>query len=246
MHKSNHCPLVSQHSIAPWSYQILNEVQTIDRGHLLVDMNTRCGYINLESLILLPLTVLWAAVKCCPDLMFDEHGYLTRTAMTVTIKLRNSLLAILLALLVGRWLIYSIGKAFGSYLKRKTATRRQSILKRVQVEEEAARSFYRRSQKAEDDDWEKIESYGAATSTNGSQADSDWEGIVGFFHPFWFVGLIDTRSECLLICRTVMLAAAVRECSGRPLEPHKSVGRRPSVSCILAITMLRSLPFSRA
>jgi len=108
--------------------------------------------------------------------------------MTATIKLRNSLPTILLALLVGRWLIYSIGKAFGSYLKRKTTARRQSTMKRVHFEEEAVRSFYRRSHKSEDDDWEKIESYGAATSTNGSQADSDWEGIVGFFHPFWFVG----------------------------------------------------------
>jgi len=151
------------------------------------------------SLIPLHLTLSWAPIIYCRAIILESHGYLTWTAMTATTKLRNSLLAILLALLVGRWLIYIVGKAFGSYLKRKTAARRQSTLKRVQVEEEAVRSFYRRSQKAEDDDWEKIECYGAATSTNGSHADSDWEGIVGFFHPFWFVGLIYTWSEWILI-----------------------------------------------
>lgn len=182
----------------------------------------------------------------CPFIIFEEHVYLSRTAMTAITKLRNSLLAILLALLVGRWLIYTVGKGFGSYLKRKTTARRQSMLKRVRVEEEAVRYFYRRSRKSEDDDWEKIESYGAATSTNGSQADSDWEGIVGFFHPFWLVGLIYMRSGYLLIERVVTLAVAVRECSGRRLEPHRSVGRKPSASCILAITMLRSLQFLRA
>ncbi len=165
--------------------------------------------------------------------------------MTATTKLRNSLVAILLALLVGRWLIYTLGKGFGSYLKRKTTARRQSTLKRVHIEEEAVRSFYRRSQKSEDDDWERIETYGAATSTNGSQADSDWEGIVGFFHPFWSVGLLYTRSEYLLTIWIVTLAAAVRECFGRPLEPLRSVGPEPFVSCILAITMLRSLSFLR-
>jgi len=177
----------------------MNDFQTIDRRVRLVDMDTPRGRINMDSLILHPLTLSWASIKHCRNIIFEDHGYLTWTAMTATTKLRNSLLAILVALLVGRWLIYSIGKAFGLYLKRKTAARRQSTLKRVRIEEEAVRSFYRRSQKSEDDDWEKIESYGAATSTNGSLADSDWEGIVGFFHPFWFVGLIYTRSKCLLI-----------------------------------------------
>ena len=162
--------------------------------------------------------------------------------MEFTIKIRNSLLAIILALLVGRWLIYTTGKAIGACLKRKTAARRQSILKRVKVEEEAVESFYRHSRRSEDDDWEKIEKNGTKSATNGGQADNDWEGIVGFFHPFWFV--VDEISMCseTLTSRIVMLVAVAKECSGQPSEPRKSVGLKPSVSCILVITMLPSLP----
>ena len=105
--------------------------------------------------------------------------------MTLAIKLRNSLLVILLGFLAGRWLVYRAGKALGSHLKRKTTTRRRSILKRVNIEEEAVKSFYRRSQKSDDDDWEKIDDISIASARNGDIADDDWEGIIGFFHPFW-------------------------------------------------------------
>lgn len=107
--------------------------------------------------------------------------------MESIIRLRNSLLAILFTVLAGRWLIYSAGKVLGSYLKRKNAARRQAILRRVNVEEKAVRSFYSRSQHGEDDDWERIESDNTPSAKNGDRTDNDWEGIVGFFHPFWFV-----------------------------------------------------------
>ena len=76
----------------------------------------------------------------------------------------------------------------GWYLKRHASTRKNAILRRVKVEEEAFQNYNKHSQRpAEDDDWEQVESYGAASAKNGGRAEDEWEGIVGFFHPFWWV-----------------------------------------------------------
>ena len=76
----------------------------------------------------------------------------------------------------------------GWYLKRHASTRKKAILRRVKVEEEALQNYNKHSQRpAEDDDWEQVESYGAASAKNGGRAEDEWEGIVGFFHPFWCV-----------------------------------------------------------
>ena len=101
--------------------------------------------------------------------------------MTSRIEKTYLISAVLLSLLLSKWLVCGAAKAFGSYLKRKTAARRLAVLKRVKVEEQAVVSFYRRAQKGEDDNWETTE------SDNSVEADNDWEGLVGFFHPFWSV-----------------------------------------------------------
>ena len=98
-----------------------------------------------------------------------------------------SLLIICASFLLGRWLVHRAGRAAGWYLKRHALARKKAIIRRVKIEQEAFEKFNRRSQKSEDDEWEKIESYGGASAINGGQAEDDWEGIVGFFHPFWFV-----------------------------------------------------------
>ena len=98
-----------------------------------------------------------------------------------------SVLIICASILLGKWLVNRAGRAAGWYLKRYALARKKAIIRRVKIEEEAAQKFNRRSQKSEDDEWEKIESYGTASAINGGQADDDWEGIIGFFHPFWFV-----------------------------------------------------------
>lgn len=73
----------------------------------------------------------------------------------------------------------------GWSLRRKTQGRRELILSRVRIEEEEWLSRQKNSQKAEDEDWEKVEGYSAGTAPNGGSAGADWEGVVGFFHPFW-------------------------------------------------------------
>jgi alpha-1,2-mannosyltransferase len=36
-----------------------------------------------------------------------------------------------------------------------------------------------------DDGWENLEAYAEASADNGGMAPKEWDGIVGFFHPFW-------------------------------------------------------------
>lgn len=103
---------------------------------------------------------------------------------------------LLVALLVAIPLISFLAKVLaqrslrliGWSLQQRTSRRRELIASRVRSEEEAYRAAQRASPKADDDDWEKVESYATGTAPNGdSPKDVEWEGVVGFFHPFWSV-----------------------------------------------------------
>ena len=37
------------------------------------------------------------------------------------------------------------------------------------------------------DDWETVEALGVPSIGNGEKAPKEWDGIVGFLHPFWYV-----------------------------------------------------------
>lgn len=81
----------------------------------------------------------------------------------------------------------TFGTALGWYLRRKTEGRRAIIVRATEEHEREykERSSNRHSERSSlDDEWEKIE----ASSTNASKADHDWDGIVGFFHPFCNAG----------------------------------------------------------
>lgn len=88
----------------------------------------------------------------------------------------------------------SLGSLLGAYLHHKTDGRRTRIL---EVMEEDERKFAEKQEKKsldsnaskgeEDDSWEKAQPYSAASAPNGNKLAEDWSGIVGFFHPFWYV-----------------------------------------------------------
>jgi hypothetical protein len=79
-------------------------------------------------------------------------------------------------------------RLIGWSLRHRTSKRRELIASRVRTEEEAYQAALRSSPKAEDEDWEQIESYAAGTAPNGElPRDVEWEGVAGFFHPFWSV-----------------------------------------------------------
>lgn len=106
-------------------------------------------------------------------------------------------------------------RGVGWFIEKRTKSRREFIISRVRVEEgdfqakkgngnASAKSSSSTSQ-TEDEDWEKVDS-SAGIGNNGNGGgdkeksgrgkaqgqgqgpkDENWDGIIGFFHPFWYV-----------------------------------------------------------
>jgi alpha-1,2-mannosyltransferase len=83
----------------------------------------------------------------------------------------------------------AVGSFLGWYLRKKTDGRRCHILELVEADEKKYREDRRDSissgEGAEEGEWEKVDAYATGTAKNGDKGDDDWDGIVGFFHPFW-------------------------------------------------------------
>lgn len=95
-----------------------------------------------------------------------------------------SLLAVSSSTYLCKWLLQA---TVGWSLQRRTRARRTLILARVKVEESQYQLSTRQSPKSDDGEWEKVEKSTADPTRNGEEANDEWEGIIGFFHPFWFV-----------------------------------------------------------
>ena len=76
------------------------------------------------------------------------------------------------------------GRVIGWYIRKKTAPRRELLLSRAEAEE---KEHGPQDLANADEEWEQIESYTTDSSNNGEKGSKDWTGIIGFFHPFWFV-----------------------------------------------------------
>ncbi|KAG5297453.1 alpha-1,2-mannosyltransferase alg-11 [Histoplasma ohiense] len=79
-------------------------------------------------------------------------------------------------------------KSIGWLIARKYRWKRDLIRARIRLDEEEYYSRRAKYAKQEDEDWEKVETYGIGTATNGDAAGNDWEGVIGFFHPFCNAG----------------------------------------------------------
>lgn len=90
----------------------------------------------------------------------------------------NILLALCFTFFLSKWLA-------GWYLRRRAHARREIILARTKIEEHDYQSKLRHSPKSDDGEWEKLEKSISGSATNREKLEEDWEGIVGFFHPFW-------------------------------------------------------------
>ena len=85
-----------------------------------------------------------------------------------------------------KYFIQYILRAAGYLLRRKTQGRRELILGAVRREAEDFRSGVEQPRSVEDEDWEQVEKDAAHTIRNdGLGRDADWDGVIGFFHPFW-------------------------------------------------------------
>lgn len=79
-----------------------------------------------------------------------------------------------------------LGQLVGYRLRRASQTRRELLLERTATEQRKYDAEHKKS-KREEDDWEEIEPSTVGSAVNGGKADQDWNGIVGFFHPFWYI-----------------------------------------------------------
>ncbi|KAL9115482.1 MAG: hypothetical protein Q9227_000803 [Pyrenula ochraceoflavens] len=107
--------------------------------------------------------------------------------------IRTILVTLVIAALIPSVLGYilrAFARLTGIYLQSRTRARREAIWTRVKTEELEIQSGQRTtSTRTEDEDWEKVESYAAKFAANGgTMADEEWEGIIGFFHPFCNAG----------------------------------------------------------
>ncbi|KAI8634519.1 glycosyltransferase family 4 protein [Xylariaceae sp. FL1651] len=92
-----------------------------------------------------------------------------------------------------RTFVEALGLCAGWYLRKKTDGRRALIIRATEESESAFRKKEPAKQAAAstasgDDEWENIDGSMAGTSGNGEKGGREWDGIVGFFHPFCNAG----------------------------------------------------------
>lgn len=111
-----------------------------------------------------------------------------------------------------------VGRALSYYLKQKTAGRRAQILELMESEEKEYAT--KGKGKRDSDEWHHVETDPSGATKGAEPADRDWDGIVGFFHPFWCVLGLLPFGNCILQFLanfySVMLVVGVSESFGRP------------------------------
>ncbi|KAL3420527.1 alpha-mannosyltransferase alg11 [Phlyctema vagabunda] len=97
-------------------------------------------------------------------------------------------LAPLMIIVGGPKLLQAVGRTVGFYLRKKTAGRRGQILERVETDTKAWAE--KKGSRRDSEEWESVDSYAtsAAKDTDAARSNRDWDGIVGFFHPFCNAG----------------------------------------------------------
>lgn len=121
--------------------------------------------------------------------------------------------AILLPKLTGV-LLGLVFRGVGWLIWRRTRSRCEYVIARARSEEEELRASRPKGSTTsvsrnggEDEDWEKVDSSGpggvqtttgsessGGTGEESNQSPEDWDGIIGFFHPFWY-GILYTRQN---------------------------------------------------
>lgn len=179
----------------------------------------------------------------------------------------NAILAVLLltatAVLLPKLTGAVLGLVFrgvGWLIWRRTRSRREYVIARARSEEQESRaprpkvstnSLSRNG--AEDEDWEKVDSLGPAGVQTATSSDSsgsaggiknrnsdDWDGIIGFFHPFWY-DHFPQHGNASADFMAVMLVEVENVCFGKQCAQHRSAGQRPSVPSI-QVTMKSTRP----
>jgi alpha-1,2-mannosyltransferase len=97
--------------------------------------------------------------------------------MAVLLILLSLLFIVIVDVLFLSQILRFFAGLLGHYLRRSSRTRRELLLARVANE---TRSFKASGKSRANEGLQLDEAAPGSTS-------SDWKGIVGFFHPFWYV-----------------------------------------------------------
>lgn len=118
--------------------------------------------------------------------------------LTIVLSL---LVPVILSLVFLPKIIHFLAKSLGQHLRWSSRTRRELLLARVATETKTYEADQRNGKK-EDDDWEKIGNATVSSKESNDSRDSDWDGIVGFFHPFWYAHelCIGTTASLTFFC----------------------------------------------
>lgn len=98
-------------------------------------------------------------------------------------------IALLISIIFFSQIVRTFCSVLGYSLRSRTTSRRQLLLERASKDEiELARKDAEGTNSQLDGEWEKVESSSTPSSGNGEKATRDWEGVIGFFHPFCNAG----------------------------------------------------------
>lgn len=113
---------------------------------------------------------------------------LFKALLTALFLAAVSLLFPTLPLCILRFVLCNVGRL----VQNRTKSRREQIITQVRADEKEHLSKCSRSQpqtQTVEEDWEKVDSSSSVLGTAGSDkapGNEDWDGIIGFFHPFWY------------------------------------------------------------
>jgi alpha-1,2-mannosyltransferase len=104
--------------------------------------------------------------------------------MALFIILLSLLIPVVISVVFLPKTLHLAAELVGHRLRHSSHTRRELLLERVATETKAFEAEHTAKSK-EDEDWEKVVPSPTGSAVKGRQSDAQWDGIVGFFHPFW-------------------------------------------------------------
>lgn len=125
--------------------------------------------------------------------MADAHTAVPedRTSSTISwvLKLTATLVvafAPFLLVFVGPRVVRAVGLSLGWTLKKKTDGRRSLLVSLMDGENNNSSEKNLETKSTSSGGWQAVQETDVGAG-EGDMATKDWDGIVGFFHPFWFV-----------------------------------------------------------
>jgi hypothetical protein len=138
-----------------------------------------------------PTWRLQAPLRCTHSCPFCLLALLKlHRTMALLVMLLSLLLTAAISVVLLPKSLHLLAELAGRRLRHSSRTRRELLLDRVAAETRAFEAEDS-TKSREDDDWEKIVPSPIGSAGSVGQAGAEWNGIVGFFHPFWWVVKLD-------------------------------------------------------